>query len=65
MKIIANVSYDIVVEMECDEIDVSEDSNEILKISQSLKEKVFDKADNILQTSTIKPRLRLTELEII
>ena len=65
MKIIANVSYDIVVEMECDEIDVSEDSNEILKISQSLKEKVFDEADNILQTSTIKPRLRLTELEII
>jgi len=65
MKIIANVSYDIVVEMECDEIDVSEDSNKILKISQSLKEKVFDEADNILQTSTIKPRLRLTELEII
>ena len=63
MKIITNVSYNIVVEMECNEIDVLEGTNETLIISQSLKEKIFDEADNILQTSTIKPRL--TELEII
>ena len=63
MKIITNVSYNIVVEMECNEIDVLEGTNETLIISQSLKEKIFDEADNILQTSTIKPIL--TEFEII
>ena len=63
MKIITNVSYNIVVEMECNEIDVLEGTNETLIISQSLKEKIFDEADNILQTATIKPIL--TEFEII
>jgi hypothetical protein len=63
MKIITNISYNIVVEMECNEIDVLEDTNKTLIISQSLKEKIFDEADNILQTSTIKPIL--TEFEII
>jgi hypothetical protein len=63
MEIITNVSYNIVVEMECNEIDVLEGTNETLIISQSLKEKIFDEADNILQTSTIKPIL--TEFEII